>query len=237
MAVTETSGSAELTHNLNAIHARIAKACDNAGRAPNSVRLIAVSKGHPPAAIRAAYALGQREFGENYMQEFSAKSGELSDLSELKWRFIGHLQQNKCKDAARIGGAVDSVDSLRLCEALARRAQLLDRTLEVLIQVNVAAEAQKTGCSIEELPAVIDAARGQRWLSLAGLMTIPPAATVPEQSRPWFRALRDLARRYQLRELSMGMSDDMEVAIEEGATMVRVGTAIFGPRVYPNRSV
>lgn len=220
----------DIAQRLSDVRARIRRACEKAGRREASVRLVAVAKGHTPAAIRAAYAEGQRDFGESYMQELVGKTSELADLTDIRWRFIGHLQQNKTKEAARIGCAIDVVDSQRVAEALGRRAQALGRRLEVMIEVNVAGEAQKAGCAVAEVQALVELVRATPSLNLGGLMAIPPAVEDPELSRPWFRALRQLGTRHGLGELSMGMSDDVEVAIEEGATMVRVGTAIFGLR-------
>lgn len=220
----------DIAQRLSEVRARIRRACEKAGRAEASVRLVAVAKGHTPTAIRAAYAEGQRDFGESYMQELAAKTSQLAALTDIRWRFIGHLQQNKAKEAARIGCAVDVVDSQRVAEALGRRAQALGRSLDVMIQVNVAGEAQKAGCAVAEVEALVETVRATPSLNLLGLMTIPPAVEDPDLSRPWFQALRQLATRHALSELSMGMSDDVEVAIEEGATMVRIGTAIFGNR-------
>ena len=214
---------------LEDVRTRIASA---AGPAPGRVRLIAVSKRHPPEAVRFGYALGQREFGENYVQELVAKARALPDLPELQLRLIGHLQRNKVKELLRIGSAVrsvDTVDSVRLAEALAREAEAAGRELEILVQVNPAGEAQKSGIAEAELPALVAAIRGMPSLDLRGLMLIPPNVD-PEDRRPYFRRLRELASELGLAELSMGMSDDLEPAIAEGATKVRVGTAIFGER-------
>lgn len=221
---------AEIATRLEAVRARIDAACARAGREPGSVALVAVSKTQPAEAVRAAYLAGQRVFGENYVQELAEKSKSLADLAELRWHFIGHLQRNKAKDVAAVARCVETVDSPRLAEALAKRATPGAPPLEVMLQVNVGGEAQKSGCAPAELPALIDAVRAQPSLSLRGLMTVPPLGEAPEASRPHFRALRELAGRHGLRELSMGMSADLEVAIEEGATTVRVGTAIFGSR-------
>ena len=213
------------------VRARIARACLVAGRDPGEVELLAVSKRHDEAAIRAAYALGQRSFGENYVQELEQKARALRDLPELRWRFIGHLQRNKAKVlaplAAEVHLAVDGVDSLRTAEALDRRAG--ERSVEVLLQVNIAREAQKSGVDPDALPELISELRALPRLVLRGLMLIPPAGD-PEEARPHFRALRKLADLHGLPVRSMGMSDDLEVAVQEGATMVRVGTAIFGQR-------
>jgi PLP dependent protein len=215
---------------MAAVRARIDAACERAGRPAGSLRLLAVSKGQGVAAIRAAYALGQRELGENYVQELERKANELSDLADIRFRFIGRLQRNKAKHVVAIGCAVDCVDSLALATALSERAVALSRRLEVLIQVNVDREPQKAGAVPETLPELCAAVQALPALSLAGLMAIPRAHEDPEQARPAFRELRQLGERLGLRELSMGMSSDLEVAVGEGATMVRVGTAIFGPR-------
>ena len=214
------------------VRRRIVQACERAGRDPSGVRLIAVSKRHPPEAVRAVYAQGQREFGENYVQELVAKVRALEDLSELRMHAIGHVQRNKLKDLLRLGSglySLDTLDSLRLAEALAERAAAAGRVLPVLLQVNVAGEAQKSGVSVGDLPALVAAVRGMPSLALGGLMLIPPDVD-PEARRPYFRRLRELALSLGVAELSMGMSDDLEIAVQEGATQVRIGTAIFGER-------
>ena len=221
---------AEFEARLREVHARIERACAQAGREPGSVRLVAVSKGHGAEAIRAAYALGQREFGENYVQEWKAKRDALADLPELRMRLIGRLQRNKAKDAVLIADAVDSVDSLELAEALSQRAQARARPLEVLLQVNIDREPQKAGALPEALPELVRGVRALPGLRLLGLMAIPRAVDDPEEARPSFEALRALGQQLGLPELSMGMSADLEVAIAAGATLVRVGTAIFGDR-------
>lgn len=225
--------SERIRRGLEEVRGRIARACERAGRAPEQVRLVAVSKVHPPEAIRAAYALGQRHFGENYVQEMVAKAAALEDLPELRWRFVGHLQRNKARDVARIGAAVETVDSVRIAEALDRRAQTESRRLEVLVQVNVGGEEQKAGCEPDEVGGLVRRLRELDALDLRGLMTVPPHTDDPEGARPFFRRLRELARAQDLPELSMGMTHDLEVAVEEGATIVRIGTAIFGPRAAP----
>jgi pyridoxal phosphate enzyme (YggS family) len=217
---------------LRQVHERIERACARAGREPSSLRLIAVSKRHTPEAMRAAYGEGQREFGENYVQELVQKVEALRDLSELRMHLIGRLQRNKVKDVLRVVDrlqSVDSVDSLRLAESLAERAAAAGRVLPVLVQVNVAGEAQKAGVAEADLPELIAAISGWPSLALDGLMVIPPDVE-PEQRRPHFRRLRQLAQQHGLRELSMGMSEDLEIAVEEGATQLRIGTAIFGER-------
>lgn len=219
---------------LDAVRARIDAAARRAGRDPAAVALLAVSKTHGPEAVRAAYARGQRDFGENYVQELVPKAAALADLTELRWHFIGHLQTNKCRDVAGLVTTVQSVDSERLVRELGRRAAAAGRTVGILIQVNVAREAQKSGCEVEALPAIIAAARETPGVALRGLMTVPPAADDARESRRWFDALRALRDEHGgaalLPELSMGMTHDMDEAIAAGATVVRVGTAIFGAR-------
>jgi pyridoxal phosphate enzyme (YggS family) len=219
---------------LDAVRARIAAAAVQAGRDPAAVTLVAVSKTHGPEAVRAAYARGQRDFGENYVQELVAKAAGLADLVELRWHFIGHLQTNKCRDVAGRVAMVQSVDSARLARELGRRAVAVGRTVGILVQVNVAREAQKSGCEVGELAAVLAEAEATPGVALRGMMTVPPAAGDPAASRPWFEALRALRDEHggasRLPELSMGMTHDMAEAVAAGATMVRVGTAIFGAR-------
>ncbi|MFI5306606.1 MAG: YggS family pyridoxal phosphate-dependent enzyme [Polyangiales bacterium] len=215
---------------LAAVCARIDEACVRVRRPAGSVRLLAVSKGQGVDAIRAAHALGQRDFGESYVQELESKARELADLADIRFRFIGRLQRNKAKHVVAIGCAVDCVDSLALATTLSERAAARSSRLEVMIQVNIDREPQKAGAMPETLPELCAAVQALPALSLAGLMAIPRAQEDPEQARPAFRELRRLGEQLGLRELSMGMSSDLEAAVEEGATMVRVGTAIFGPR-------
>jgi len=223
-----------MSHDISAaierVRERIARACERAGRNVDAVQLISVSKGHPVERIRAAYDAGMRVFGENYAQELAEKASILSDLEEIQWRFIGHLQRNKIKLIERARASVDTVDSLRLAEAISSRAKLAGRDVELLIQVNVARESQKSGCTPEDLPALVEAVRALPNVDLRGLMTVAPDSSDPEETRPFFSALRELADAHGLPELSMGMTHDLEQAVEEGATMVRIGTAIFGPR-------
>ena len=214
---------------LLAVRQRIEAACVRANRDPRAVELLAVSKFHPPAAIRAAYAAGQRMFGESYAQELSSKAEALADLPELRFRFIGGLQTNKAKLLVQARCSIDTLASASAARALAAKAST---PIEVLVQVNVANESQKRGVSLAELPALIAFVRALPVLDLRGLMTIPPADD-PAEARRCFRTLRELAQQHQLPTLSMGMSDDLEIAIEEGSTMLRVGTAIFGPRPEP----
>lgn len=212
---------------LQVVRAQIAAAAVASGRDPASVKLIAVSKRHPASAIREAYAEGQRDFGENYVQELADKARELADLTDLRWHSIGHLQTNKAKVVSGLQATVHTVDSARLAQALAK-ASTLEAPLPVLLQVNVGGEEQKSGCSVDALPGLIDAVRALPALRLDGLMTIPPDDE--DRTRAAFAALAALAKEHGLRELSMGMSADMGIAVAAGATMVRVGTAIFGER-------
>ncbi len=221
-----------VAQGLAAVRARIAAACVAAGRPPGSVELVAVSKTQPVEAVRAAYAAGQRVFGENYVQELVAKAAACADLADVRWHFIGHLQRNKARDVVRVGATVESVDSARLAAALGERAGAEGCRLDLFVQVNVAAEPQKSGCAVAELPGVIEAVRAQPALRLCGLMTVPPADVDP---RAVFDALAALAAAHGTAGLSMGMSGDLEAAIAAGATHVRVGTAIFGARRPPSR--
>jgi len=212
------------------VHERIERACERAGRDAGSVQLIAVSKGHPEEVIRAAYGAGMRVFGENYAQDLAAKASALSDLPDISWRFIGHLQRNKIKLIEGARATVDTVDSERLAQAISARAAASGTDVEVLLQVNVGGEAQKSGCTPEEVPQLVEAVRALPNVTLRGLMTVTPHLDDAEATRPFFAALRALAEAHRLPELSMGMTHDLEQAVEEGATMVRIGTAIFGPR-------
>lgn len=226
-----------IAENLAAVKARIAAACARAGRAPETVRLLAVSKTHGPEAVRAAAAAGQRIFGENRVQEAAAKIPECP--GNLEWHLVGHLQSNKAAAAARLFDWVHSVDSAKGLVALDRAAAEAGRTLQVLVQVNVSGERSKSGLPPDEAAAVLALGDRLRSVAVRGLMTIPPLAEDPETARPHFRKLRELrdgwaaATGRDLPELSMGMTHDMEVAIEEGSTFVRVGTGIFGARERP----
>ena len=191
--------------------------------------LIAVTKKFPADVIREAYDIGLRRFGENYVQEFEGKHPALADLKDAEFHLIGHLQSNKAGSAARLFHAVETVDS----ERLARRLDQTGRVLEVMIEVKLSEEEAKAGAAPEALPELIEAIRACPNLRLTGLMTMPPWSDDPEQTRPYFRKLAALARRHGLPKLSMGMSHDLEAAIEEGSTHVRVGTALFGPRTKP----
>jgi hypothetical protein len=222
-----------LQERLTIVQARIGAAAYKAGRDMSSIRLVLASKTQPSEAIRAAYQAGARDFGENYVQEAIAKRAGLADLTEIRWHLIGHLQTNKARTAASAFTLIHSVDSIRLAEALAR-AQPSPR-VHALIEVNLGGEASKTGVAPDSVTSILDAACGK--IEIDGLMTIPPPAPTAEAARPYFARLRELRDRlatqtgYALSELSMGMTDDFEVAIEEGATIVRIGRAIFGERV------
>ena len=222
-----------LEERLTIVQARIGAAAYKVGRDSSSIRLVLASKMQSSEAIRSAYEAGARDFGENYVQEAIAKRAELADLTDIRWHLIGHLQTNKAKTAASAFALIHSVDSSRLAEALSR-AQPSPR-VHALIEVNLGGEASKTGVAPEEVAAILDAAHEK--IEIDGLMTIPPPARSAEAARPYFarlRGLRDVLATqsgYALSELSMGMTDDFEVAIEEGATMVRIGRAVFGERI------
>jgi hypothetical protein len=220
-----------IAERLAAVHERIAAAAARAGRAASSVTLVAVSKTHPPSLIREAARAGQRDFGENYVQELVEKRAALVDLDPPpRWHYIGRLQRNKAKDVAGRCALVHAVDGAKLAAEIDRRALAAGAAQDVLVQVNLSGEATKGGVSEAELPALLDAIRPLARVRCVGLMTMPPPVDDAELNRPFFRRLASLARAHALPELSMGMSDDFEVAIEEGATLVRVGTAIFGAR-------
>jgi pyridoxal phosphate enzyme (YggS family) len=220
--------------NINAVKDRVEAAAIRASRDPDEITLVAVSKLKPASLIREAYDAGHRVFGENYAQELRDKAKELGDL-DIRWHFIGGLQRNKAKYVATIASMMETVDSKELAEALDRRAE---GRLACLIEVNVAGEESKSGVAPEEVPGLARHILSLPNLDLRGLMAIPPIEEEPEYSRPYFRRLRESLNKVNdslklnepLAELSMGMSHDFEVAIEEGATIVRVGTAIFGER-------
>lgn len=224
--VLAATGS-DLERNRDTVEARIEAAAARAGRPRDQIRLLAVSKVFSAAAIREAHRLGLRDFGENYVQEFEAKHADLAGLEAARYHFIGHLQSNKAKRAAELFHSIHTVDSEKLARRLDASAP---HPLEAMIEVKLSEEGEKSGVAPEELPRLIDAMRGCARLRLTGLMTMPPWSEDAELSRPYFRRLRELAARHGLAELSMGMSHDLEVAIEEGATWVRVGTALFGRR-------
>ena len=215
-----------LAERLNAVRERIARAAERAHRDPQTILLLAVTKVFPATVIEEAYAFGLREFGENYVQELEGKYGQVHNLEGVRFHLIGHLQSNKSGKAAELFDVVQTVDSAKL----ARRLSDAGRSLEVMLEVKLAPEEAKSGAAPEELPELIAAVQALARLRLTGLMTMPPWSDDPEASRPYFRRLRELAERHGLPQLSMGMSGDLEVAIEEGSTCVRVGTALFGKR-------
>jgi pyridoxal phosphate enzyme (YggS family) len=215
-----------LRDRLWEVRSRIERAAARAGRRADDITLLAVTKIFPASAIQEAYAAGLRDFGENYVQEFEGKFAEVSRLEGARFHLIGHLQSNKARRAAEIFQVIETLDSAKL----ARRLDESGRPLEVMLEVKLSPEQAKSGADPAEIPALIEALAGCPRLRLTGLMTMPPWSDDPEASRPWFRRLRELAERHGLRHLSMGMSHDLEVAIEEGSTEVRVGTALFGPR-------
>jgi PLP dependent protein len=226
-----------ISRRLQQIRERIVAAARSAGRDPGSVQLIAVSKTFPVHLIRDAWAAGQRDFGENRVQEGLQKIGETTDL-EIRWHLLGHLQTNKARKAGPAFAMIHGVDSIELMERLDASAVESQCTPELLIQVDLAGEATKHGVPPGEVPRLLDAAAACRAARVVGLMTLPPIPETPEDARPYFRRLRDLRDEWvqsgvpasMLHELSMGMSGDFEVAVQEGATLVRVGTAIFGSR-------
>lgn len=212
-----------------AVKDRITRAAERSRRDPASITLVAVTKIFPASVIREAYALGMRDFGENYVQEFERKSPETRDLPGARFHLIGHLQTNKARKAAEMFHSIQTVDSPKI----AQRLNESGRALDIMLEVKLSPEQTKAGASPEELPALIEAVRLCSNLRLLGLMTMPPWSEDPEAARPFFRRLRELAQMHDLPHLSMGMSHDLETAIEEGATYVRVGTALFGKRPRP----
>lgn len=226
--------------SIQGVLERVASAARKTGRNAADISLMAVTKTHPPERIRGAYEAGLRLFGENRVQEFSEKFEALRDLKDAQWHMIGHLQSNKAAKAAELFTGIDSVDSLKLAQRLNSSAEQLGKKLSVLIEVNVGGESAKSGVppDSEELQELLHGAAALEYLEFRGLMTVPPFTENPEEARPYFRHLRQLRDEIAHRNLpkinmdvlSMGMSHDFEVAIEEGSTCVRVGTAIFGDR-------
>jgi pyridoxal phosphate enzyme (YggS family) len=217
-----------LRERLNQVEERIQNAVKRARRERSDVTLVAVTKKFPASLVLEAFSLGLRHFGENYVQEFEAKHAALANLNGdgAEFHFIGHLQSNKTRVAAELFQVIETVDS----EKLARRLDQIGTPLEVMIEVKLSEEDSKAGSAPDALAGLIDAIRGCPNLHLTGLMTMPPWSADPEQSRPYFRRLAELARIHGLAKISMGMSNDLEAAIEEGATHIRVGTALFGLR-------
>jgi pyridoxal phosphate enzyme (YggS family) len=215
---------------MDQVEDRIQTAVRRSRRTRNEVTLVAVTKKFSAAVICEAYSCGLRVFGENYVQEFAEKRPALAGLSQAQFHLIGHLQSNKARQATELFQVVETVDSGKL----ARRLNEAGKPLEVMIEVRLSPEGTKAGAAPEELPGLIEVIHACPNLRLTGLMTMPPWNTDPETTRPFFRSLSELARIHKLPKLSMGMSHDLEAAIEEGATHIRVGTALFGPR--PNAS-
>lgn len=208
---------------------RLARVLAKTGRKRNEITLLAVTKVFPAAAIEQAYAAGLREFGENYVQEFEGKHAVVKDLPGARFHLIGHLQSNKARRAGEIFDVIQTVDSPKL----ARRLNESAKPLDVMLEVKLSEENTKEGVGPQDLPALVDEAKGCGQLRLRGLMTMPPWSDDPEQSRPYFAKLRQLGEELGFKEFSMGMSHDFEAAIEEGSTIIRVGTALFGKRKKP----
>ena len=232
-----------ITDRLTDVRARMAAAARSAGRDPSSVRLVAVSKTFPVDLVREAYAAGQRDFGENRVQEALRKMERAADLA-IRWHLLGHLQANKTRKAVAAFATLQSVDSIELLQKIDAAAAEAGAAPELLIQMDVAGEATKFGATPVGMPRLFEAAARLQAARVVGLMTLPPVPETPEDARPWFRQVRDLRDGWlqsgvpssMLRELSMGMSGDFEVAVQEGATIVRVGTAIFGGRAGKGRA-
>src|SRR5437867_4194557 len=224
----------DLAANLAGVQRRIEGACARAGREPRSVSVVAVTKSHPPEVVNEAAKLGLTLFGENKVQEAKAKIPLCS--GKVRWHMIGHLQTNKCRDAVELFEMIQTIDSLHLAQEINKRAEQAAKRIPILLEVNIAGEAQKFGYRPEQLLAELGQINSLSRLELQGLMTVPPWTSEPEKVRPVFRRLKQLKEQCEqvlgapLPHLSMGMTGDFEVAIEEGATMVRIGTALFGPR-------
>jgi pyridoxal phosphate enzyme (YggS family) len=221
------SDAVSIRDNAAAVRARIAAACARAGRDPRDVTLVAVTKVFPADYVEQAIAAGIADIGENRVQEAREKKPLVR--GSARWHLIGHLQSNKAKDAVRLFDVIQTVDSLDLAQKIARAAEAAGKRQEVLLQVNIGNEEQKSGAERADVPALVEALRGIAALDLRGLMAIPPVG-VAEETRRYFRELRALRDRVGVEQLSVGMSEDFEVAIEEGATIVRVGRAMFGSR-------
>jgi pyridoxal phosphate enzyme (YggS family) len=218
----------DISANLRDVQGRIFKACERSHRSPDEIKLVVVTKEVGVSAIRAAFDCGVRDFGENRVQEAEDKIAQLSDLKhDVTWHMIGHLQSNKARTAVELFDIIHSIDSVKLAEILSRR---VERSFPILLQVNVPGEATKSGFAVDEVVVAAEEIRRLPNLKVMGLMTIAPLVVDPEEVRPVFRKLRDLRDSLGLEHLSMGMTDDFEVAVEEGATMLRLGRVIFGER-------
>jgi pyridoxal phosphate enzyme (YggS family) len=231
-SVLPATGS-NLQNRIQAVEQRLAAAVQKAGRRRSDIQLVAVTKKFSSAVIQEAYRAGLREFGENYVQEFAQKRPEMGDLPHARYHLIGHLQSNKARIAVTLFDVIQTVDSPKLLKRLNDVAREQGKQLQVLLEIKLSDEASKTGARPEDIPAVLQSAARCQNVRVSGLMTMPPWSEDAELSRPYFQSLAGLARQYSLPELSMGMSNDFEVAIEEGATIVRVGTALFGARPKP----
>jgi pyridoxal phosphate enzyme (YggS family) len=218
-----------LQQRLEEVERRIQTAAVRAGRRREDITLVAVTKKFPASVLREAHQLGLRHFGENYVQEFEKKAPELADLPDATFHLIGHLQSNKAKKASELFAWIQTIDSIRL----AKRLEQIGKPLDVMIEVKLSEEDAKSGTYPNDLPEIVDYLRRSALLNLRGLMTMPPWSDNGEDSRPYFRHLKELADWLAVPCLSMGMSHDLEAAIEEGSTHVRVGTALFGPRKKP----
>ena len=222
-----------LPKNIANLENRIHTAAASCGRRREDILVLAVTKKFPATVIREAHDLGLRDFGENYVQEFEDKRPVLGDLPGARFHLIGHLQSNKARKAAELFDCIQTVDTPKLAERLSQARFTRARPMDVMVEVKLSPEQAKAGAAPEGLPALIEAIRALPALRLRGLMTMPPWSDNPEHSRPYFAQLRRLGEQHRLPELSMGMSHDLEVAIEEGATCIRIGTALFGPRPKP----
>ncbi len=221
-----------MVENISDVYKRISHAAMRGGRPPEAVRLVAVSKTVAASAVREAYDAGQRIFGESRVQEAQAKAEELQELENISWHMVGRLQRNKARHAVGLFALIHSVDSFHLMEEIDRQAGKYGITQKVLLQVKLAEEETKSGISKKGLDELVKKSRELSNVKVEGLMTVPPYFDEPERARPFFKRLRELNNTYGFPELSMGMTGDFEVAVEEGATLVRVGTAIFGERDY-----
>lgn len=217
------------------MEARIARAVERSGRNRSEITLVAVSKKFSAERLREAYQAGVRVFGENYVQEFAEKQPQIADF-DARFHLIGHLQSNKVRQACELFDVIQTVDSTRLLQRLDTASAERERTLEVLLEIKLSAEESKSGALPEQIPGLLSAEKICPHVKVSGLMTMPPWSEDQEQSRPYFRELARLGREYGLPQLSMGMSNDFEAAIEEGATIIRIGTALFGARPKPQAS-
>ena len=224
-------------NRLAIVEQRIASALARCGRERSEITLVAVSKKFSALIIEEAYRHGCRDFGENYVQEFEQKRPQLKPLPGAKFHLIGHLQSNKARLACELFEAVETVDSAKLLRRIDAAAVERETQIEVMLEVKLSREESKAGCDPGDIPALLDAGKKCRNINLLGLMTIPPWSEDPEVSRPYFRRLAELAKENALSGLSMGMSNDFEAAIEEGATHIRIGTALFGPRPKPKTAL